>query len=72
MSFHPFPVLTGSVSMVRRCEASASTASELKKAPFRSVYQKFFAGRSMTKLTTNSAYSTRNQVMVAHTIPQLS
>lgn len=65
-------ILTGSVNMVRRCEASASTASELKVAPFSREYQKLLLGSSMTKFTTNSAYSTRNQVMVAHTIPQLS
>ncbi|KAG7237857.1 hypothetical protein INR49_031751 [Caranx melampygus] len=63
---------TEAINMVRRCEASASTARELKVAPFRSEYQKLFAGSSITKFTTNSAYSTRNQVMVAHTIPQLS
>lgn len=58
--------------MVRICEANASTASELKAAPFSNEYQKFLLGSSMTKFTTNSAYSTRSQVMVAHTIPQLS
>lgn len=72
-SFHsPLCVLTGSVNIVRICEANASTARELKVAPFSNEYQKFLAGSSMTKFTTNSAYSTRNQVMVAHTIPQLS
>ncbi len=65
-------ILTGSVNIVRRCEANASTARELKAAPFSSEYQKFLLGSSITKFTTNSAYSTRNQVMVAHTIPQLS
>lgn len=72
-SFLTLPnLLTGSVNMVRRCEANASTASELKVAPFSSEYQKLLLGSSMTKFTTNSAYSTRNQVMPAHTIPQLS
>lgn len=58
--------------MVRTCEARASTAKELKAAPFSSEYQKLLLGSSITKFTTNSAYSTRNQVIVAHTIPQLS
>lgn len=65
-------ILTGSVNMVRRCETNASTARELKVAPFSSEYQKLLLGNNMTKFTTNSAYNTRNQVMVAHTIPQLS
>lgn len=58
--------------MVRRCDASASTAKKLKATPLMSEYQKLLEGRSMTKFTTNSAYSTRNHVMEAHTIPQPS
>lgn len=58
--------------MVRTCEAKASTARELNVAPFSSEYQKLLPGSSMTKFTTKLAYSTRNQVMPAHTIPQLS
>ncbi|TNN55866.1 hypothetical protein EYF80_033944 [Liparis tanakae] len=49
------PGLTGSVIMVRTCEAKASTARELKVAPFSSEYQKFLLGSSITKFTTNSA-----------------
>lgn len=71
-SFTLHDILTGSVNMVRTCEASASTARELKAAPFSSEYQKLLLGSSITKFTTNSAYSTRSQVIVAHTIPQLS
>lgn len=64
--------LTGSVSMVRRWEASASTARLLKTTPLITAYQKLLEGSSMTKVTTKSAKKTRNQVMTPHTMPQQS
>lgn len=65
-------LLTGSVSMVRRWEASARTARLLNTTPLITAYQKLLEGSSMTKVTTKSAKKTRNQVMKAHTMPQQS
>lgn len=48
-------ILTGSVSIVLRCDDKASTAKQLKRTPLITEYQKSLEGSSMTKVTTKSA-----------------
>lgn len=48
-------ILTGSVSIVLRCDDKASTAKQLKRTPLITEYQKSLEGSNMTKVTTKSA-----------------
>lgn len=58
--------------MALRWEARARKARVLNRVPFTILYIRFLEGSSITNNTTNSAYKTSSQVMMAHTMPQAS
>lgn len=58
--------------MALRWEARARKARVLNRVPFTILYIRFLEGNSITNNTTNSAYKTSSQVMMAHTMPQAS
>lgn len=58
--------------MALTCEARARKARMLNSVPFTMLYVRFLEGSSITNSTTNSAYNTRIQEMMAHTMPQMS
>lgn len=58
--------------MALRCEARARKARVLNRVPFTMLYVRFLEGSSITNSTTNSAYNTSSQVMMAHTMPHAS